>query len=152
MSAGNPFIATRPRLRYFWISLLALLIIVVVVVGWTVYCGITISLQAEMNLHDTEFTIQLVEQFVHDKGHWPRSWAELEQLPFPSKTPSPLAVRYRQGFRLLTQSTRLRRPSELVATGLWQRWLRLLRHMVQRAAYADDTEFATIAAPSIASR
>jgi len=100
MSEINSAVVSRPRpwLRYFWISLLVLLILVVGVVGWMVYCATTTARQAEMNLHDTEFTIQLVEQFVHDKGQWPRSWAELEQLPFPSKTPSLLNVQY-EAFR-----------------------------------------------------
>jgi hypothetical protein len=102
MSENNPATAirSRSRLRYVWIGLLAVLIVVVSVVGWMVYSGIAISLQAERNLHATHLTIRVVEQFVHEKGRWPRSWDELEQQPFPSATPSPLNVgsRYRDGW------------------------------------------------------
>ena len=31
-----------------------------------------------------------MEQFVNDNGRWPKSWSELEQMPFPSDAPSPL--------------------------------------------------------------
>ena len=54
------------------------------------YTGITVSLQAEENLHATLFTIRLVEQFVHEYGRWPQSWRELEQMSFPGDAPSPL--------------------------------------------------------------
>jgi hypothetical protein len=96
MSDSNTAVVSRPRLwrRYFWISLAGILILVVSVVGWMLYRAATFAIQAERNLHDTLFAIQLVEQFVNDDGHWPRSWAELEQLPFPSKTPSPLNVQH----------------------------------------------------------
>ena len=94
MPTNDPAAETHPRsrLRKIWLIPIAILIVIVSVGGWMAYSGISISLQAERNLHDTLFAIQVVEQFVHDKGHWPRSWEELEQLPFPSKTPSPLNV------------------------------------------------------------
>jgi hypothetical protein len=50
--------------------------------GWTVYRCVAVSLQAERNLHATRFTMLLLEQFVAEKGRWPRSWEELEQTPF----------------------------------------------------------------------
>ena len=98
MSANNPAAVTRPRsrLRYVWISLLVLLMVAVGVGGWMVYSGISISLRAETNLHAIRLTIRVVEQFVHDKGRWPRSWEEMEQQRFPSTTPSPLNVGYRE--------------------------------------------------------
>ena len=34
----------------------------------------------ERNLHATLFTLRLVERFVSEHGHWPRSWGELEGL------------------------------------------------------------------------
>jgi hypothetical protein len=49
-----------------------------------------VSLRAEENLHATIFTIRLVEQFVYETGRWPDSWVELEQMEFPSESPSPL--------------------------------------------------------------
>ena len=98
MSTNDPTAVTRPRspLRYVWMSLLALLIVAVGVVGWMVYSDISISLRAEKNLHATLATIRLVEQFVFDKGRWPHSWEEMEQHPFPSTTPSPLNVGNRE--------------------------------------------------------
>lgn len=54
------------------------------------YQGVTRALQAEQTLHAAEFVFQLVDQFVHDHGRWPTSWSELEQMPFPSDTPSTL--------------------------------------------------------------
>jgi hypothetical protein len=58
-----------------------------------VYVGASTSLRAEKNLHSTEFAIRLVDQFVFEKGRWPRSWQELEQLRFPGTNPSPLNSR-----------------------------------------------------------
>jgi hypothetical protein len=53
------------------------------------YIGISTSLQAEENLHSTIFVIRLVEQFVAEQKRWPRSWEELESLPFSSDAPRP---------------------------------------------------------------
>jgi hypothetical protein len=62
---------------------LALLVLAAVsLCGWMVYRGITVSLQAERNLHATIFTIRLVEQFVAKECRWPRSWEELDKLSF----------------------------------------------------------------------
>ena len=71
----------------------ALIVFVIAVVGfggWMVYRGITVSLQAEENLHATLFTIRLVEQFVAEQGRWPRSWGELEAMPVSGDAPPPL--------------------------------------------------------------
>ena len=80
----------RSWFRYIGLSLLVLLLVALGVGGWMIYLGVSVSLQAEENLHATLFTVRLVEQFVHDRGRWPASWNELEQLPFPSDAPSPL--------------------------------------------------------------
>jgi hypothetical protein len=52
--------------------------------GWMIYRGISVSLEAEYNLHATIFTIRLVEQFVTEQGRWPSSWEELERLSVPN--------------------------------------------------------------------
>jgi hypothetical protein len=79
----------RSRRFYFGVSLVVLLISGVCIFGWMIYRGISVSLQAEENLHATLFTVRLVEQFVHDKERWPTSWDELKGLAFPSTAPSP---------------------------------------------------------------
>ena len=84
--------APRPHTwRWYVVRLVVLLVFAALLVGaWMLYTGVTVSLQAEENLHSTLFTIRLVEQFVHDNGRWPKSWIDLEQMPFPSDAPSPL--------------------------------------------------------------
>jgi hypothetical protein len=76
--------------RFVGTSLLTLLVVGLGVGAWMLYLGVSISLRAEENLHATEFAIRLVDQFVYDKGRWPRSWQELERLRFPGTRPSPL--------------------------------------------------------------
>lgn len=51
---------------------------------WFVYLSMSVSFQAETNLHYSRFALQLVERFVTEKGRWPRSWAELENLDMPN--------------------------------------------------------------------
>ena len=80
----------RPRLRRLVLSLLLLFFAVLGTGASVLYLGVSAALRAEENLHSTLFTIRLVEQFVHEKGRWPSSWNELEELPFPSDAPSPL--------------------------------------------------------------
>jgi hypothetical protein len=70
-------------------SLVVLLLAAVGLGSWMLYRGVTISLQAEGNLHATLFTIRLVEQFVADNGRWPHSWDELEGLSITTDPPSP---------------------------------------------------------------
>jgi len=80
-----------PRWRLYLVGTVVALVLGSLFAGaWMVYVGIKVSLQAEENLHATLFTIRLVDQFVHDNGRWPQSWAELEQMSFPSDAPSPL--------------------------------------------------------------
>lgn len=43
--------------------------------------------QEELNLHHTLFAIRLVDAFVVQHGRWPKSWSELEAMPFDSQTP-----------------------------------------------------------------
>lgn len=100
---------------YIGFAFVALVICALLVGAWMIYTGITVSLQAEENLHATLFTIRLVEQFVHENGRWPRSWSELEQMPFPSEAPSPLngeltviRIGGSHGFDWPTQSPHLR--------------------------------------------
>lgn len=53
--------------------------------AWTGYQAI----QAEQNLHSTLFVIRLVDHFVQERGRWPDSWTELEELSFgPESTRS----------------------------------------------------------------
>jgi hypothetical protein len=47
---------------------------------WLVYQGVSAPLQAETNLHYSHFALQLVERFVTQKGRWPQTWAELENV------------------------------------------------------------------------
>src|SRR5687768_7636965 len=85
----------EPVTRFSWRrivvrSVLVLVVMAVAVGAGMVYCGITVSLRAEENLHATLFTLRLVDQFVSEQGRWPQSWAELEQLAISSVPPSPL--------------------------------------------------------------
>jgi len=48
---------------------------------WLAYRGVSVSIQAENNLHATLFAVHLVEHFVSVNGRWPNSWAELEDTP-----------------------------------------------------------------------
>jgi hypothetical protein len=57
---------------------LAVLLATIASGGWLLYRGVSISLEAETNLHFSRFALQLVERFVSDTGRWPRSWGELE--------------------------------------------------------------------------
>jgi hypothetical protein len=79
--------------RYVGWTLLVLVITAIGIGGWMLYAGISVSLQAEVNLHAMQFPICLVDQFVYEKGRWPQSWQELERMPFPSKKPSPMQLR-----------------------------------------------------------
>jgi len=75
---------------YFRFAVGTLVVLGLLVGAWALYTGISVSLQAEENLHATLFAIRLVEQFVHEHGRWPKSWSELEKMTFPSEAPSPL--------------------------------------------------------------
>lgn len=77
------------RRRNFWTFVVGLLVVALIAGTWVLYSGIAVSLQAEENLHATLFAIRLVEQFVHERGRWPESWAQLEELKFPADAPSP---------------------------------------------------------------
>jgi hypothetical protein len=79
----------RSRRRKILNMLAGLLILALLAGAAMLYTGISTSLQAEENLHATLFTIRLVEQFVHERGHWPRSWSQLEELKFDAGAPSP---------------------------------------------------------------
>jgi len=115
-------VATPDRRTWVWyIERIVVWFVVCLVVAapiagvWKFYEAVAVSLQAEENLHATLFTIRLVEQFVHENGRWPKSWAELEQMRFPSDAPSPLggelsAIRIggAHGYDWPSQSTHLR--------------------------------------------
>jgi hypothetical protein len=81
----------RPRRwkRLLWQVPVAVLLVAVAYAGWKVYRGVSVSLQAEENLHATLFTVQLVERFVAQHGRWPRSWGELEALAVRGDAPAP---------------------------------------------------------------
>jgi hypothetical protein len=90
--AGTSEIRVARRRTWWWYAGFSFIVLVIVAAAtgaWMLYTGVTVSLQAERNLHATIFTIRLVDQFVHEKGRWPRSWSELEQMPFPSDAPLP---------------------------------------------------------------
>jgi len=71
----------RSLARWIVRALVCLLFVGVGVGGWMAYRGVTVSLEAERNLHATLFAVRLVEQFVSEQRRWPRSWEELESLP-----------------------------------------------------------------------
>jgi hypothetical protein len=77
-AAGDCGERGRPWRRIVVGALAALVVAAVGVGGWTVYRCVAVSLEAERNLHATRFTMLLLEQFVAEKGRWPRSWEELE--------------------------------------------------------------------------
>lgn len=45
------------------------------------------SWQAELNLHSTLYVTRLVDQYVQQNGRWPKSWADLEAMPYDQQTP-----------------------------------------------------------------
>lgn len=73
----------RTWARWLVRALGALLLAAIGLGSWMVYRGVTVSLEAERNLHATLFTIRLVEQLVADRGRWPGSWEELESFSAP---------------------------------------------------------------------
>jgi len=64
---------------------LGIVLAAICVAAWAAYN----SIQAEENLHSTIFVVRLVEKFVFEQKRWPRSWDELEALPFSSDAPRP---------------------------------------------------------------
>ncbi|NQU22010.1 MAG: hypothetical protein HQ567_12060 [Candidatus Nealsonbacteria bacterium] len=68
--------------RYVVRALVGVALVGVAVVCWMVYTGISVSLDAENNLHATTYTIRLVEQYVSQHGRWPESWEELDDFAF----------------------------------------------------------------------
>lgn len=85
-----PVAKQRTWRSYIGFALVTLVVLGLLVGAWALYSAISMSLQAEENLHTTLFAIRLVEQFVHEHGRWPQSWNELEKMTFPSDAPSPL--------------------------------------------------------------
>jgi hypothetical protein len=51
--------------------------------GWLAVRRVVHSIEAEQMLHATHFTVALVERFVTEHGHWPKSWEELEATTLP---------------------------------------------------------------------
>src|SRR5262245_53897997 len=80
-SPGRTDPTAKARFRWLWRVITTLLVAVVGVGAWMACRGAYVSLQAEQNLHDTIFTIRLVDAFVLQNGRWPSSWEELESLP-----------------------------------------------------------------------
>ncbi len=68
----------RLMVRY---GLLTLLLAALGSGGWILYRCVSISIEAETNLHFTLFSLRLVERFVSETGRWPHSWGELEGVP-----------------------------------------------------------------------
>ena len=90
LAAATSGVRRRTWRWYIGFALACIVVMALLVGAWMLYTGITVSLQAEENLHATLFTIRLVEQFVHDQGRWPQSWRELEAVKLPADAPSPL--------------------------------------------------------------
>ena len=69
-------------MRYLTRVALIVILIAAVVGGVCIYQGVSASVHAEYVLHAALLTIELLDEYVgvHD-GQWPRSWADLEQLP-----------------------------------------------------------------------
>jgi hypothetical protein len=77
-------------LRYVRAVAIVLVLSAICIGGVMIYLGTSTSLQAEVNLHATLFTIGLVDRYVDQNGRWPGSWEELEQLRIPGNPPFPL--------------------------------------------------------------
>jgi hypothetical protein len=71
-----------------WVAISTVLTAIGIVAAMVIL-GVSSSIRAEKNLHSTIFVIRLVEQFVAEERRWPRSWAELESVSFPSDAPRP---------------------------------------------------------------
>jgi hypothetical protein len=61
-----------------WVCLAIFVVVVVMFINFVVN-EIHRAGEAEQNLHATLFAIGLVEKFVEEHRHWPKSWDELEQ-------------------------------------------------------------------------
>jgi hypothetical protein len=51
--------------------------------GWGIYRCISVSIEAEYNLHATIMTVRVVTQFVTENKRWPNSWNELDRQLLP---------------------------------------------------------------------
>lgn len=81
MSSGHGTCLESASTRVRWRRSIAVLLLAAMGLGgWMVCRGVNESLEAERNLHATNFAIRLVEQFVAERGRWPGSWGELENL------------------------------------------------------------------------
>ena len=80
---GNP-----PKQTSRGCHILAVVILCLAGFGaWSLYQGVSASVQAEQNLHSTLFMIRLVNHYVQEHERWPDSWHELEAMPFESEAP-----------------------------------------------------------------
>jgi L-rhamnose mutarotase len=62
-----------------WKWVIRAAVVVVLVLGYLVYQGISTSLHAEHVLHAALLTIDKLDEYVDEhKGAWPKSWQELE--------------------------------------------------------------------------
>jgi hypothetical protein len=75
-----------PRRVSFWLRCIGLFLLLALLGGlcFAIYF-VWVSLDAEKNLQATVFTISLVEQFVNERGRWPRSWKELEEMEWDTR-------------------------------------------------------------------
>ena len=67
-----------PRVRFSMRQMIGT--IAILTVAATLWRLVADADARERNLHATTFTIRLVDRFVSERGHWPRSWGELEGL------------------------------------------------------------------------
>jgi hypothetical protein len=78
-----------PPSRVLRWAAVAVLLVALAASGGAFFHSVYRAAQAERDLHLTLFVIRLVERFVTDRGHWPRSWEELEGLAAGSDPPHP---------------------------------------------------------------
>ena len=82
-SGGQSRRSRSPLCKWLIRCIVAAVIIALTWCAWTIYRGISVSLQAEHTIHATIMTIRVVEQFVTEQQRWPSSWEELERQSLP---------------------------------------------------------------------
>lgn len=80
--------------RYrLWLTIAFLVVGILGYGMYVAYRSITSALWAENNLHTMCYVVGLIDQFVTERGHWPKSWEELQGFPYegdriPGKWPN----------------------------------------------------------------
>jgi hypothetical protein len=75
--------SSTPSLQFAGYAVVALVAAIGIIAAWVALTSITASRRNQTQLRAMLFVLRLVQQFVQNRGRWPKSWEELEQMPFP---------------------------------------------------------------------